>query len=314
MTEIDQGSDESVDLAGAARGESVGTEGGDAVAEPGLDGEVPPSATAVVDGAAPAEAAAEATRPALAGLLEAILFAAAEPLAASRLARALAGVTKADVTAALEELRAELLNAGRGIRLVEVAGGWQLRSAAEMAPWVARFFDEKPPRLSRAFLETVAIVAYRQPCTRGEVEAVRGVNCDAVLSSLLQRGLLVIAGRRSSPGRPAEYATTTGFLELFGLRDLGELPPLPDPKALADLVADAPGDDDELESGSADPVWAETDGDGGAGASTEDSEPSGGGLEASGGGPDPGGAGSAERQDGDGPGDPSGSAARLGDG
>ncbi len=313
MTEIEQGPEESVDLAVVAGPGTVGTVGGDIAPESGLAGESPASAAAGGDCTETA-AVPEATRPALAGLLEAILFAAAEPLAASRLARALAGVTRADVTAALEELRAGLESSGRGIRLVEVAGGWQLRSAVEMASWVARFFDEKPPRLSRAFLETVAIVAYRQPCTRGEVEAVRGVNCDAVLSSLLQRGLLEITGRRSSPGRPVEYATTRGFLELFGLRDLGELPPLPDPKALADLVTDAPTDDEELEAAGTDPAWAEMDGDGGVGASTENSEPSGDGLETSGGGSDPGGSGPSERQDGDGSGDPSRSAARLGDG
>lgn len=265
-------------------------------------------------------------RPPLSDLLEAVLFAAAEPLAASRIARALPGVSRAEVTAALEGLRERLEADARGIRLFEVAGGWQLRSAVEMAPWVARFFDEKPPRLSRAFLETVAVVAYQQPCTRGEVEAVRGVNCDAVLGSLQQRGLIVIAGRRQSPGRPVEYATTALFLELFALRDLAEMPPLPDPKAFAELAAGALAEEDDedeetepadenVESGNeadveqdfaAPSILAEENEDAGIGTSAEDSESSGSGLEAGGGGSDPGGSGSAEREDGEGPGDEGG--------
>src|SRR5439155_12998551 len=100
--------------------------------------------------------------------------------------------------------------------------------AAEHAPWVRRLLRERPARLTRPMLETVAIIAYRQPCTRLEIEAVRGVDVDAVLSTLLERRLVRIVGRKEAPGRPLLYATTREFLEVFSLPDLGALPPLRD--------------------------------------------------------------------------------------
>ena len=140
--------------------------------------------------------------PPLRTILEAVLFAAAEPVPLNRLVKLLGAWPRATVKEALDELGQTLLEEGRGIRLAETAGGLQLRSSGECAPWVRSFFAEKPPRLSRAVLETLAIVAYRQPATRGEVEAVRGVNCDAVLGALLTRNLIHVVGRRQSPGRP----------------------------------------------------------------------------------------------------------------
>ena len=115
---------------------------------------------------------------------------------------------------------------GRGLRLVHVAGGYQLRTPAEHGPWIRRLLRERPPRLSRPMLETLAIVAYRQPCTRMEVEAIRGVDVDAVLSNLLDRRLVRVVGRKDAPGRPLLYATTREFLEVFGLPDLDALPTL----------------------------------------------------------------------------------------
>lgn len=246
------------------------------------------------EGAEPEVDAADA--PPLGTILEAVLFAAAEPVPLPRLVKLLGAWPKAAVAEALGTLDETLATDGRGIRLVETAGGLQLRSAAECAPWVRRFFAEKPPRLSRAVLETLAIVAYRQPATRGEVEAVRGVNCDAVLGALLTRNLIQVVGRRQSPGRPVEYGTTGVFLELFSLKDLGELPELPEPAALARLIEEAEANQEQVEGADADPD----------GENPEDLEPGGDRVAAGGGGPDPGGEGPAEREGGPGAGDEGG--------
>jgi segregation and condensation protein B len=216
-----------------------------------------------------------------------VLFAAAEPVPLTRLVKLLGAWPRAAVKEALDELGQALIDEGRGLRLAETAGGLQLRSAADCAPWVRRFFAEKPPRLSRAVLETLAIVAYRQPATRGEVEAVRGVNCDAVLTALLTRNLIQVAGRRQSPGRPVEYGTTEAFLELFSLKDLSELPDLPEPEALARLIEEAEAQQEQTEEDDANPD----------GENPEDLEPGGDRVAEGGGGPDPGGEGPAERQD-----------------
>jgi segregation and condensation protein B len=115
---------------------------------------------------------------------------------------------------------------GRGIVLEEVAGGYQLRTPKEHALYVRKLLAAKPPRLSRPLLETVAIIAYRQPITRPEIEQLRGVACGGVLDTLVERRLIKIAGRKEAPGRPIMYTTTPEFLELFGLKDLGGLPDL----------------------------------------------------------------------------------------
>ena len=162
----------------------------------------------------------------LPALVESLLFAAGAPIPLGRLVEALDGPGRAEVLAALEGLGASYEREGRGLRLVEVAGGYQLRTPSEHGPWVRRLLRERPPRLSRPMLETLAIVAYRQPCTRIDLEAVRGVDVEAVLSTLLERRLVRIAGRKDTPGRPLLYATTREFLEVFGLPDLEALPPL----------------------------------------------------------------------------------------
>jgi len=243
--------------------------------------------------------------PPLEAVVEAVLFAAAEPIQLSRLARLLQGWPKPALGEALAAIAARLEAEGRGLRLIEAAGGWQLRSAPECALWVRRFFTEKPPRLSRPMLETVAIIAYRQPVTRGEIEAIRGVNCDAVLGALVARSLVRICGRRSSPGRPVEYGTTEVFLDLFSLRELAELPPLPDPMALAQLMESAVDEnsgeaDDGGEVGEVGEVGESRE-------AAEAAEPGGDRLAQGGGGPDSGGAGAGERDDGPGAGDEGGS-------
>ena len=162
----------------------------------------------------------------LASILESVLFAAGEPLPLKRLVEVLDGPTPAEVRSALRVVGERLETSGRGVRLLEVAGGYQLRTARENAEWVRAVFRDKPRKLGRAALETLAVIAYRQPITRAEVEAVRGVDIDAVLSTLLQRTLVQVVGRKEAVGRPILYGTTESFLELFGFRDLSELPTL----------------------------------------------------------------------------------------
>ena len=157
-------------------------------------------------------------------LVEAMIFAAADPLTARRICDAVGGVTTAEVRAAAQALQAEY--AERGVRLVEVAGGWQFRTAAEHHGVVRQLFKDKPLRLTRAAIETVAIIAYKQPATRQEIESVRGVDSAAVLESLVEKKVVKIAGRRDVPGRPLVYMTTPFFLELFGLKDMKALPTL----------------------------------------------------------------------------------------
>ncbi|HWM25789.1 MAG TPA: SMC-Scp complex subunit ScpB [Chthoniobacterales bacterium] len=175
----------------------------------------------------------------LSQVIEALLFSAQKPLSARELASAIKGagdadellpnefarVKDAEVAAALEELKIEYIGQNRAFQLVEKAEGWQLVSDPAYAPWVRQLFPAtKPARLTPPSLETLAIVAYRQPITRADVEAVRGVAVDGVLQSLMERGLVKIAGRAELPGRPLLYETTQFFLEHFGLRDLDELP------------------------------------------------------------------------------------------
>jgi segregation and condensation protein B len=173
----------------------------------------------------------------LAAIVESMLLASGAPVPLVRLVEALDGPERREVTAALRALGESYEREGRGLRLVYVAGGYQLRSAPEHGHWVRRLLGGRPPRLSRPMLETLAIVAYRQPCTRPEIEAIRGVDADAVLSTLLERRLIRIVGRKDSPGRPLLYATTKDFLEVFGLPDLQALPPLAELGEGADALA-----------------------------------------------------------------------------
>jgi segregation and condensation protein B len=175
----------------------------------------------------------------LSQVIEALLFAAQKPLTVRELVAAIKGAGRADelmpnefaktteapVAAALEQLKIEYGQQGRAFQLAEKAEGWQLVSDPAYAPWVRQLFPAvKPARLTPPSLETLAIIAYRQPITRADVEAVRGVAVDGVLQSLMERGLVKIAGRAEVPGRPLLYETTQFFLEHFGLRDLDELP------------------------------------------------------------------------------------------
>jgi segregation and condensation protein B len=169
--------------------------------------------------------------PSLPAMLEGLLFVAAEPVTPLQLAAAL-DLTTVEVEKGLEELEEQLR--GRGLRLQRHSGRVQLTTAPEMADSVERFLGlEATSRLSRAALETLAIIAYQQPVTRPAVDMVRGVNSDGVIKSLLSKGLLQEVGRSDGPGRPILYGTTPAFLQHFGLNSLSELPSLNPPETAA---------------------------------------------------------------------------------
>jgi segregation and condensation protein B len=173
----------------------------------------------------------------LSRVIEALLFSAQKPLSMREIATAIKSaqdelssnefsrVREAEVAAALEELKIDYVEQQRAFQLVERAEGWQLATDPQYSQWVRQLFPApKPARLSAPALETLAIIAYRQPITRADVEAVRGVNIDGVLQTLMERGLVKISGRAEILGRPLLYETTQFFLDHFGLRNLEELP------------------------------------------------------------------------------------------
>lgn len=162
----------------------------------------------------------------LRSVLESLLFLADGPMTPHRLGELAAGTDKKEILSALAELQSEYEAQRRGIRIVEVAGGFQMRTPKENADWIKGLYRGKGQRMSRATLETLAIVAYKQPVTRAEIEAIRGVDVDGVLSTLLERRLVRIVARKDVPGRPFLYGTTTEFLEMFNLKDLSGLPTL----------------------------------------------------------------------------------------
>ena len=158
-------------------------------------------------------------------LLEAALFAAPRPLALDELTVLDADATEDDWRKALEELRDHYEAGGHGIELVEIAEGWQILTRPLFAEAIERAaFAARPTKLSAAALEVLAVIAYRQPVGRAEVEEIRGVSCGGVLRLLQERGMIDVAGRSEGLGRPLLYATTPLFLEHLGLRDLGDLP------------------------------------------------------------------------------------------
>jgi segregation and condensation protein B len=198
------------------------------------------------------------------GVIEALLFSTQKPLSTREIATAIRGaegdelspnefarVKEAEVAAALEQLKTDYVQQQRAFQLIEKAEGWQLTTDPKYAQWVRQLFPApKPARLSAPALETLAIIAYRQPITRADVEAVRGVSIDGVLQTLMERGLVKIAGRAEIPGRPLLYETTQFFLDHFGLRNLDELPNveelrtrhLPKARAVTEIGnPDAPG-------------------------------------------------------------------------
>ncbi len=171
----------------------------------------------------------------LKAILEAVLFVSPEPAPVARLMSILGTVTKAEVVQALKVLTHDLDQDGRGIQLVQVAGGYRLVTKQEYGPWLKRMDKAKAAqKLSRSALESLAIIAYKQPLVRSEIEEIRGVETSGVLRTLLERKLVRIVGRKEVPGRPIMYGTTKFFLEHFGLQDLSQLPPLREFKELGE--------------------------------------------------------------------------------
>ena len=169
------------------------------------------------------------------GILEAVLFVAHDPLTLDRLTAVVEGPPKAVVSETLKILQKEYEQEGRGLRLAEVAGGYQLVTRPEYAPYIKRLNKSKSiTKLSRSALETLAIISYKQPIIRAEIEKIRGVETSGVLRTLLDQKLVRIVGRQEVPGRPILYGTSKQFLQRFGLKDLRDLPPLKEFQALGD--------------------------------------------------------------------------------
>jgi segregation and condensation protein B len=178
-------------------------------------------------------------------ILEALLFVFSQPIALKRITEVVPDLEPVKIRALVQTLNGEYEAGARAFRIQEVAGGYQLVTDQQLAPWVKRALQSpRPDSVSAASLETLAVIAYRQPVTKAEIEAVRGVDVTASLDTLIERRFVRIAGRKESPGRPFLYGTTTEFLRHFGLKSLEslprmELPAIPEPQA--EPAAAAPG-------------------------------------------------------------------------
>lgn len=179
-------------------------------------------------------------------IVEALILGAPEPISAARLADIIPYLKPALAKQLVDELNVEYVKQARAFEIVEVAGGYQLRTLPEFAPYLHQTLKTRPLRLSQAALETLAVIAYRQPVTRAEVEHIRGVDVGAVMRSLVERKLVRIAGHRDVPGRPMLYGTTKRFLEVFELARLEDLPTLRD---LQELAPEGALDGDALPAG-----------------------------------------------------------------
>lgn len=178
--------------------------------------------------------------PELKSIIESFLFASEDPLTIDKIKSALESADTSSIKAAIKALQEEYETRNSSICIVEVAGGYQLRTRPEYADWVRKIIQPSAQRLSAAALETLAIIAYKQPILRSDIEHIRGVDSGSIIRMLLDRKLIKIQGRKEIPGRPLIYGTTRQFLEIFGLRDIKDLPA---PKDIADLgkpAADAP--------------------------------------------------------------------------
>jgi segregation and condensation protein B len=175
-------------------------------------------------------------------IVEALVFAMPQPLTAREIGRVLGGVPKEDWQRALEELKADYARDERGLQLVEVAGGWQITTRPEYNDWVRELLEPKTPtRLSIQALETLAVIAYRQPATLPEIIELRGVRSQGVVKTLLEKRLIRITGRKEVVGRPMLYGTTKQFLLHFGLKDLDELPQIEEFAEVLGEEVDVPG-------------------------------------------------------------------------
>lgn len=171
--------------------------------------------------------------PELKAILEALLFASPDPLSLEKLVSLLESSSKLTIERALKALQLEYQQKGRGLLIAEIAGGFVMVTSPELGGWVKRLQQTRStPKLSRSALETLAIISYKQPLTRSDIEKIRGIETSSVLRTLLDQKLVRIVGRQDVPGRPIVYGTSKQFLKRFGLRDLRDLPPLKEIKEL----------------------------------------------------------------------------------
>jgi len=178
-------------------------------------------------------------------LIEALIFAADRPINIDRLMNIVECESRDEVKSAVAELMTEYNDGGRGLVITLVAGGYQMRTRPGFAAWVRKLANIRLARLSRAAMETIAIIAYRQPITRGEVEAVRGVDSGGVLKTLLDKRLIKVVGKKDIPGKPSVYGTTREFLEAFELKDLSSLPNLRELEEVEESVGEVTEGDSE---------------------------------------------------------------------
>ena len=189
-------------------------------------------------------------------VIESLIFVSESPLSLERIKEVLGEVSKKDVQRLLSELKADYEATQRGFTLEEVAEGFQFRTRPAHAEWVKRLKKTKPPGMSQPALETLAIVAYRQPVVRTDVEKIRGVDSGGVLRTLLERKLIKILGKKDVPGRPLVYGTSKQFLEMFGLKDLASLPTLKDVEVLGSSPPEEPLPFTDPQASEADPTSA----------------------------------------------------------
>ena len=161
-------------------------------------------------------------------IIEALLFVSQKPLTVEDIRQALGGLEDSEIDKAIEDLREDYLKTERSFSIAEVAGGYQIVTNPEFAPWIGKLFRRDDVRLSIPSLETLAIIAYKQPITRGDLEQIRGVSVEGVLKTLIDKNLIRIRGRKDAPGRPITYGTTEEFLKNFGLKNLESLPKIRD--------------------------------------------------------------------------------------
>ena len=181
-------------------------------------------------------------------ILEALILASPDPISSARLAQIVPGSSPSIIKDRVNELNTEYQEQDRSFEIWEVAGGYQIRTRAEFSGYLQQLNKQRPLRLSRAALDTLSIVAYKQPVTRAEIEDIRGVDAGAVVKGLLDRRLVKIVGQREVPGRPMLYGTTRRFLEVFGLESLKNMPSLRELKDLADKKGvDVGGETEDLE-------------------------------------------------------------------
>lgn len=174
-------------------------------------------------------------------ILEAVLFASPEPVSVEQLQSVLGEATRESIIQNLNILKETYDSKGSGLCIIQLAGGYRMATRPDLHPWLSRLAKTRPARLSRPALETLAIIAYRQPITKAEIESVRGVMVDGVLKTLMERELIRILGRKREVGRPLLYGTTRRFLEHFGFRDLTELPSPQEIEALTPVSREAGG-------------------------------------------------------------------------